>query len=631
MNKTNTWLCSGWLLLGVLLLVSVEATMAQPFTFTYVETEFPAINYGSLDYADVDADGDLDLVVAGNANRFQPFLPTSFVAMSEGEEIISSGSSVLWRHNYNEMALPQQLWHTETSWADYDADGDLDFVMMGTAQPEAPFEASTVMYRKDGTSFQVADVGLPALYGGAAEWADYDNDGDPDLLLTGSTSDEQFESHLFRNDGGVFTDVDTDLRNVAFGDAAWGDYDADGDLDLLLSGADNTGAFFTEVYRNDAGTLTNSGASLEGLAFTSLDWGDYDNDGDLDILLTGGELSPFVLDGVVKIYRNESGGFLEVDTNLDGIVYGTSAWGDYDNDGDLDILVIGGRQALGTQFGRVYQNQGGGRFVQTVTLSGASLATALWGDYDGDGDLDIIVSGLSSNGNPLTNLYRNDHRLVNTPPFAPSGLQANAEGGSVTLNWERATDEQTTAAGLSYNLRVGTSPGSANVVAPMSSLETGERWVPAPGNVGSSARWRLNLEPGTYYWSVQAVDHAFKGSAFSEEGTFTISGKSDDSATDAEDSTLPTRIALHANFPNPFREATTLAYDLPAPTQVDMTIYNILGAEVRHLVSQTQPAGQQQVVWDGTDEAGRRVSAGVYFVRLEVGGSAWSQKLMLLN
>ena len=67
---------------------------------------------------------------------------------------------------------------------------------------------------------------------------------------------------------------------------AWGDYDKDGDLDILLAGASSSG-IVTKVYRNDSGTFTDTGANLTGFASSSVAWGDYDKDGDLDILLTG--------------------------------------------------------------------------------------------------------------------------------------------------------------------------------------------------------------------------------------------------------------------------------------------------------------------------------------------------------
>ncbi|NBC15949.1 MAG: T9SS type A sorting domain-containing protein [Bacteroidetes bacterium] len=622
------------LCIGLVALLAERPAASQPFTFTFVETTFPSLSYGAVGFADVDRDGRFDIAAAGNTSRFQPFVPEAFIAYSREEALVVEENQETWRHTYEQEPLSAQMWHARMAWQDADGDGDVDLAMTGTTQPQFPFAARTVFYdNEDGTLVPV-ETALPDLYGGAVAWGDVDNDGDADLLLTGSTSDDAYVTALYRNDGGTFSAVEAGLRDVAFGDAAWGDVDNDGDLDLVLSGADNDGGFFTDLYRNDAGTFTRVEAGLEGLAFTSVDWGDYDNDGDLDLVLTGGELSPQVLDGVIQVYRNDGGTLTPIDLDLDGIVYGAAAWGDYDSDGDLDLYVSGGRSALGTRLTRVYQNQGSGRFAYVITLPSTAIVSSLWGDYDSDGDLDLLSAGLNSSGSPLTTLYRNDYRIVNTPPTPPDGLQATTQGGTATLSWTAATDEQMPQAGLTYTLRVGTAPGGTDVVAPMADPETGYRYVPGRGNVDHNTQWTLrNLPEGTYYWSVQAVDGSYKGSPFAEEGSFTIQNAGGDGvSTDVdEEETLPTRLALHPAYPNPLRETATLRYDLPDAASVTLTVYNVLGAQVARLVDRVQPAGRQQVSWNGTDASGRRVSAGVYFVRMQAGTSVRSQQLVVVR
>ena len=135
-------------------------------------------------------------------------------------------------------------------------------------------------------------------------WGDYDNDADLDILLTGNTGHGKI-SKIYRNDSGNFTDIGAGLAGVTRGSVAWGDYDNDADSDILLTGRDEDDNPISKIYRNDSGSFNDIGANLTGVEESSVAWGDYDNDGDLDILLTG-----YSGGGIkTKVYRNDDGNF----------------------------------------------------------------------------------------------------------------------------------------------------------------------------------------------------------------------------------------------------------------------------------------------------------------------------------
>ena len=213
---------------------------------------------------------------------------------------------------------------------------------------------------------------------------------------------------------------------------------------------------------------------------------------------------------------------LRVNAGLQGLLWASAAWGDYDNDGDLDVTVIGYEPVTQLRRSIVYRNDAG-TFVDTGdSFHNVYLGAVKWMDFDNDGDLDLLLTGNSVEAGDVLRLYRNNNATANTAPSAPASLAANVLGTSVEVSWSAGSDAQTPAAGLSYNWRVGTAPGGSNIVAPQSS-SAGYRRLAAMGNVqsrlGASVR---GLVPGTtYYWSVQSVDTAFAGSAFAAEGSFT--------------------------------------------------------------------------------------------------------------
>ncbi len=88
---------------------------------------------------------------------------------------------------------------------------------------------------------------------------------------------------------------------------------------------------------------------------------------------------------------------------------------------------------------------------------------------------------------------------------------------------------------------------------------------------------------------------------------------------------------LFQNYPNPFNPATTISYQLPVSTEVELTIYNLLGQQTRTLVSSKQPAGAYQLEWDGRDNAGSEVASGIYVYRLKTDDFTRSRKMLLLR
>ena len=94
---------------------------------------------------------------------------------------------------------------------------------------------------------------------------------------------------------------------------------------------------------------------------------------------------------------------------------------------------------------------------------------------------------------------------------------------------------------------------------------------------------------------------------------------------------LPADFFLAQNYPNPFNPSTTIEYDLPKASHIQLTIYDMLGRHIKQLVNAQRPAGRYSISWDGTEESGRPVAAGLYFCRMEADGYSDVVKMALVR
>ncbi len=191
--------------------------------------------------------------------------------------------------------------------------------------------------------------------------------------------------------------------------AEWGDYDDDADLDILISGIDSNNIPVTKIIRNDGNNLFVEG-NVNLIAYRQAEtcWSDIDNDGDLDILISGWDINSNLL--VTVIYRNDGGDVFEIveGHGLKGLRRSKSDFGDFDNDGDLD-LVMSGLSSSQNPVINLYRNQGQLRFREIETdIPGIAQGEVQLEDFDQDQDLDLLISGKDFSLNPTTSIYENN-------------------------------------------------------------------------------------------------------------------------------------------------------------------------------------------------------------------------------
>jgi predicted nucleotidyltransferase len=419
-------------LLAVLLMVS-HLLFSQTFT-EQTGISLTRVYNSSVAWGDYDNDGYLDILLIGNvdSNKY-----ISKFYRNNGNNTFTEQTGIL---------LPG-VFSGSVAWGDYDNDGYLDILLTG-------YTGSTPIskiYKNNGnnTFTEQTGISLTGVSVGSVAWGDYDNDGYLDILLTGNSNSASI-SKIYKNNGNnTFTEqTGISLPGVFSGSVVWGDYDNDGDLDILLTGCTGT-KVISKIYKNNGNnTFTEqTGVSLTGVGWSSVAWGDYDNDGDLDILLTGDiDISNPI--SVSKVYKNNGNNTFTEQTGISllGVKYSSVLWGDYDNDGDLDILLTGYADYIFNS--KIYKNNGNNTFTEQtgISLAGVQSGSVAWGDYDNDGDLDILLTG------SVSKIYKNESRIVNVNPTAPTCSMPTVSKNSVTLSCGKATDAETPANGLSYNL-----------------------------------------------------------------------------------------------------------------------------------------------------------------------------------
>jgi hypothetical protein len=471
-------------------------------------TSLSAVFQSDAAWGDWDNDGDLDLVLCGDTG-------TGYVTKTYenvGGTLVEVPNTI--------PGIKQDFASGCLAWADFDNDGDLDLSLAGYTGTSN----LTRIYVNDGTGAFVDSVTspFPALRYASLAWGDYDLDGDLDLYIQGN-SGAMARSILYGNDGGTLTFVKEFSPRIYGGTADWVDWDGDGDLDLLTTGS--TGAARKTVFhRNDGGAFTSLGnRGLPEVCYSDMAWGDYDRDGDPDLAFVGQANDP-ALESYTRIYWNDGEGNLNHAWWLLGsapqLRLGGCAWGDYDNDGRLDLVVSGyeGPTSCVTQ---VYHNEGTDGFAldDSISLQGTYYGNVTWADVDSDFDLDLLVTGRDIAGTAYTELYPNENGVANTPPAAPNSFTTVRRGSWVPfgertlyMQWGGASDGETAQNGLYYCIRVGTSPGSGDIC-------TGLYGSPLMGNMGEANRLEVTI-PDTeqrYYWAVRTIDSGLLASDWSVE------------------------------------------------------------------------------------------------------------------
>jgi hypothetical protein len=597
------------LLISIFTLLTINLVHSQSFTKIITA---PIANdsgwcYGFC-WADFNNDGYLDLFVVNNRstnNNNYLYMNNgngTFTKVTTGIIVNDGGSS------YGCTA------------ADYDNDGYIDLFV-------ANYNQNNFLYHNNGDgTFTKITSGAIVNDGGnstGCAWADYDKDGFVDLFVCNRNQ----PNFLYHNNGnGTFTKITTGAivtNNSNSGGCAWCDYDNDGYPDLFVANAGPAADFL--YHNNGNGTftqITSDPIVLDVLNSSGGSWGDYNNDGYMDLFVTGGVIGT----SNDRLFRNNGNGtFTKILS--DPIVAnnhwaGGSSWGDFNKDGFQDMFVSG---YDGINY--LFVNNGNGSFTQIDTgiiVTDASYKEgAGWCDYDNDGNLDLFAARNNFFGG-INCLYHNNGNSNKWLNIKCVGMVSNKSGIGAKVYLKAVISGNTITQMREISSQTG---GSIS----------GENMLNAYFGLGNTTI----IDSIIIKWPSGIVDRY--GQIQTNRFMTAIEGQSLNN-TQFNANIVPTEFVLQQNFPNPFNAQTKIKFTIPSNVKsetsnefalrkggqgglslVQLRVYDITGKEIETLVNENLKEGSYEITFDGSN-----LFSGVYFYSLYVDGKLAQTKKMLM-
>jgi hypothetical protein len=545
-----------YLLVILLIVTSFEYYSQVPFNQNpnWISTDVSSVSTGGA-FVDINRDGWLDFVVA-NGND------------------MARQRVVVYYNNGNGTFPTTPSWQS----ADIDYHGHLDVgdvngdgwpdvavsVYIGAGGFNTPGKVKLYLNNNGTLSSNPDWVSGDNVYTFSCAFGDANGDGLLDLAVAGGEAyyNNPEQPRIYYNVGGMLESLPSWKATASqySYDVNWADFDNDGDLDLVFAGESTPNRIFENV--NGTISLTPTWQSTDASQYAnSLFVGDVNNDGFLDLAIS--DNSQLGGSGKFKIYLNNNG-------TLSTTPFWTSSWSGYgsgitladiDNDNDLDLITGGWWQPV-----RIYLNNGG-TFTATPQYTSTSTSVVeviVMGDVDKDAMQDVQETFISDGTRklfymPRTPLQNLDRVIVDTDTLMYNQYCYDLENGWISL---------------------AAQPDSGAAIL-----------------VDASVSWDLDM--GITNWDNNKGNYLFLNTS--------------DPVFVANEENLPEDFVLYQNYPNPFNPTTNIQYAISSRQFVKLIIYDLLGRQVEILVNEEKAAGTYEVIWYPNN-----LSSGVYFYQLLV-------------
>ncbi|MBC6409973.1 MAG: VCBS repeat-containing protein, partial [Ekhidna sp.] len=371
------------------------------FTEKTEGASFAGVNFSSIAFADVDKDGDQDVLITGSTG--------------------SEGTSKLYLNNGSGGFTEKEstpftgVGESSIAFADVDKNGYEDVLITGA---DGSLLSSSNLYLNDGEGgFTSETTSFTRVKNGSIAFADVNGDGHQDVLITGEGFFSTRAASLYLNNGsGGFTLKAAPFTGVSLSSIAFADVNKDGHQDVLITGETDTGRI-ANLYLNDgSGNFTEKteGASFAEVSGSSIAFADVDKDGDPDVLITGYDGAK----NVANLYLNDGeGNFMEKSgTPFAEVAPSSIAFADVDKDGDQDVLITGQNNDL-ERIAKLYINDQAPVFSSESSASVPENTTAVL-TVSADDDSETLTYSVSGGADrSLFSINRNSGALTfNTAP-----------------------------------------------------------------------------------------------------------------------------------------------------------------------------------------------------------------------
>ena len=569
--------------------------------------------------------------------------------------------NIIYSQNFTKILegdlVNEQLNSGGSSWIDVDGDGDQDlFVANGNLGLQ---KNSLFINNGDGTftTYTQGEIVNETGKSIGGVWGDLENDGYPDLFVTNRESSTNF---LYKNNGDLtFTKInlssvinDPANSNNSF----WVDVENDGDLDIYVLNFAGTNFLYLNDGIANFTKFNNSPIVTDNDQSIVASWGDYDNDGDLDLFKgIGGNTSNILYEnsGTLNFFNANNSVISSDKFSTLG-----ASWADIDNDGDFDLFVA---NFLG-QNNSLYINNGDKTFTQIKTGAivndgGRSVGTS-FGDIDNDGDLDLFIGNYTENNF----LYLNDGTPNYTFTKVTAGAVVSDMGntfGVSMCDYDNDGDIDVFACNqdnqknflyrndgnsnnwinLKLAAKISNKPAIGTVIKLKCNINGQPVWQMrhVESQSGYNSQNSLNAEFGLAESTVidsilikwpSGIEQVLTGVGSNQFITIEETGSTD---VNKESQTLPDEFKLNQNYPNPFNPSTNISFTIPNVADAKfasatLKVYDVLGSEVAVLVNGVKAAGHYEVTFQGTE-----LSSGMYFYNLTFGTFSKTKKMILLK